>query len=465
MKPRVPEKDKQPGVRYAVTDDGIELPIVDVGHPTFAIDVRSEDLPRIEEASIAAIRRATRLPRFIGEIIGCWSPILRGTLRASGGVLDGMTTYLYKLGPRNLGRGYTCAIDRDLNGRMGPAAARLRFHAFVQLSAEALDAVVARRPGGTIRIVNIGGGTGIDSLNALLVVRRERSDALSGRTVAIDVLDPDAAEPSFGARALEALRSAGGPLEGLDLSLRRRSHDWTGSEALRALLDRVEWAEAAICCSEGALFEYAPDETVLANLVVLHDRLPDDCPVLATAIRPARILQVWREVSGMPFQVRSEEQLASLVARDLLLPVLPGNAIAGLTRDGERRESTSSASGQRPTGRVGSRIGASGLRGERHVPRRCVAATPSVESVDARGNARPADRPPRGIAAGERRAIPPARHSREVGRTRRVESPGGLAGASRRRRGAPIGLGGARRALRRRDPGLRRRSAATREVC
>ena len=31
--PRVPETRKKPGVYYAVTDDGIELPIVDVTHP------------------------------------------------------------------------------------------------------------------------------------------------------------------------------------------------------------------------------------------------------------------------------------------------------------------------------------------------------------------------------------------------------------------------------------------------
>ena len=34
-RPRVPEAQKQPGVAYALTDDGLELPVLDVTHPAF----------------------------------------------------------------------------------------------------------------------------------------------------------------------------------------------------------------------------------------------------------------------------------------------------------------------------------------------------------------------------------------------------------------------------------------------
>jgi len=33
MMPRVPELNKKPGVCYAVTDDGLDLPVIDLTHP------------------------------------------------------------------------------------------------------------------------------------------------------------------------------------------------------------------------------------------------------------------------------------------------------------------------------------------------------------------------------------------------------------------------------------------------
>lgn len=311
---RIAERHKIPGVRYAVTDDGIELPVIDVMHPAFAIDVRPEDLPGIEEASLREIRRATRLPRFIARILGHWSPILRGTMQASGGVLDGMTTYLYKLGPRNLGRGYSCGIDRQLNSQIGPVGVRLRFHTLVRLQAETLAAALAGGAGGrSLRIVNLGGGTALDSVNALRVLRRDRPEVFDGTAFAIDVLDPDPAGPSFGIRALAAWREPGGPLAGIDVSLRHRPYDWTAPAELREIASVDGWAQVAVGCSEGALLEYAPDGVVSANLRMLGELLPRACPLIASSIRPGRILEVWRDVAGMPFQIRTDAQLAALV--------------------------------------------------------------------------------------------------------------------------------------------------------
>ncbi len=48
------EKNKKPGVSYALTADGIELPIVDVTHPAFALTLTEADL-------------AERLARFLAE--------------------------------------------------------------------------------------------------------------------------------------------------------------------------------------------------------------------------------------------------------------------------------------------------------------------------------------------------------------------------------------------------------------
>ena len=36
---RLPETNKRPGVCYATTRDGVELAVVDVTHPVFALDI------------------------------------------------------------------------------------------------------------------------------------------------------------------------------------------------------------------------------------------------------------------------------------------------------------------------------------------------------------------------------------------------------------------------------------------
>ena len=76
----------------------------------------------------------------------------------------------------------------------------------------------------------------MDSLNALIVLRRDRPGVLDGRRIRIDVLDRDGDGPAFGARALTALRAEGGPLHGLDVQLRHVRTDWTETGPLRNLL-------------------------------------------------------------------------------------------------------------------------------------------------------------------------------------------------------------------------------------
>lgn len=39
MEPRIPEKNKRAGLSYAVTDDGLELPVMDMTHPAFACEM------------------------------------------------------------------------------------------------------------------------------------------------------------------------------------------------------------------------------------------------------------------------------------------------------------------------------------------------------------------------------------------------------------------------------------------
>jgi len=44
MNDLIPERNKRTGVCYALTDDGLELPVVDITHPAFAVNFEAIDL-------------------------------------------------------------------------------------------------------------------------------------------------------------------------------------------------------------------------------------------------------------------------------------------------------------------------------------------------------------------------------------------------------------------------------------
>jgi hypothetical protein len=117
MIPRVPEKNKKPGVCYAVTDDGLELPVIDITHQTFAFKMSESELNTIAEKNIRGLERMKRIPAFVRRFyiafIARRSILMRGMTKARGSFVSGVSTYLNKLGPDNLGSGYAGWIDRS----------------------------------------------------------------------------------------------------------------------------------------------------------------------------------------------------------------------------------------------------------------------------------------------------------------------------------------------------------------
>ena len=103
MKILVPEPNKKPGVSYAVTDDGLELPVIDVTHPAFAVSMTDGELAALTASFIQEVERQQKLPRFIQRLFMrafLWnSAVGRGLLAARGTCLSGMSTYLMKIGP------------------------------------------------------------------------------------------------------------------------------------------------------------------------------------------------------------------------------------------------------------------------------------------------------------------------------------------------------------------------------
>ena len=145
---------------------------------------------------------------------------------------------------------------------------RLRTQQVAGLLADGIAAAPAA-PGAPLHLVNIGGGPAIDSLNALILLRRNRSVSLE-RPIVIHVLDGDEAGPVFGTSALAALQAPGRPLEGLDIAFEHRIYDWNHFDGLEELATGLVASGALVVVStEGALFEYGSDEAIVGNLRAL----------------------------------------------------------------------------------------------------------------------------------------------------------------------------------------------------
>lgn len=312
-----PEKNKKPGVRYAVTDDGIELPVVDVTQPAFAIDISQGELDKMLEEHVRRVKAQSRLSAFIQPLVlrlmSRRSIIMRGIVAAAGGYMSGLDTYLLKLGPENLGEGYASAIDRQISGSISGLSVRLRVQDVSQLLAEGLKPALSQDKKKSLHLLNIGGGPCIDSLNALIVIQKAQPGLLPGRAIFMHGLDLDEAGPSFGRRALAALQSEGAALEGLDITFQHVKYDWSDVSVLRELLDSFESSVIVAASSEGALFEYGSDAEIASNLRVLRDGTPAGALVAGSLTRADATGQLLNRASSAALHLRPLEAFTGLI--------------------------------------------------------------------------------------------------------------------------------------------------------
>jgi len=300
---------QQPGVCRATTDDGMELPVVDVTNAAFACEATAAELEALAETTFRAFDRWARFPVFVQRWMLRRSLTARFSEAARTSFMSGMATYIFKLGPANLGP-WATGIDRHLSMALSPVCVRLRLRAMARLLADGLAMPLATR-GGPLSLLNIAGGTAIDSLNALILLQKESPHLLAGRRVSVTVLDGDHAGPHFGERALGALLAAGGPLHGVDARFEHVPYDWsTPSAGLGPTLAALDRTGVAACSSEGGLFEYGRDEDVLANLRVLRECGPADLTVVGSILRDGPTatrmwrnakIPLWRQFAMGPF--------------------------------------------------------------------------------------------------------------------------------------------------------------------
>jgi hypothetical protein len=258
----------------AMTGEGQRLPVIDVTNPAFAVPDDAAAVDVLRNRCLSELPRRNPLSKLLTRLFMLYavrhSPLLRALARPRVAFLDGLSTYVLKLGPDNLVPPFDGPIDRRVAASAAATAVSVRLQQTVRFVAEGLADDLAAAPGRPLHLINIGGGPAIDSLNALILLRRRAADALV-RPIAIHVLDPDARGPAFGKNALAALAADGGPLAGLGITMVHEPYNWSDTAPLDTLVRKLAAEEVITAASsEGALFEYASDDDVVANLKALR---------------------------------------------------------------------------------------------------------------------------------------------------------------------------------------------------
>jgi hypothetical protein len=320
MHPTPSEIKMKPGVCYAFSNDGIELPVIDITHPAFKITLDETELSGLQQQFLGEQKRLEKTPGFLRSLLYAFmsrrSVIMSGLMGASGTFMSGMNTYLMKLGPDNLDEAHFSAIDRQIAASPAGVFMRLRLQETAGLLAYALLAPLNARPGASLHLLNIGGGPAVDSLNALILVRSDHPDLLAGRHIYVHSLDMDRSGPEFGAHALASLLAGGAPLSGLQIEFIHTGYDWSNPEALHSLVGSFEDERGIVgVSSEGALFEYGCDEDITGNLQVLHETTPSDTVVAGSVTRAD---DIGRTLNGRSIGSRAALQLRGLEAFTVL---------------------------------------------------------------------------------------------------------------------------------------------------
>jgi len=289
---RLPEENKRPGICYATTRDGIELPAVDITHPAFALDIdearQRELVEKFRRDGIPFSRLPSPLRNLLLRFLLRGSILAGGIRKAQGGFMTGIHTYLLKLGPEMLGSAYANPVDRKIAASLPSLGVRMRLQDMALLMAEALLPHLQADPRRPVVFLNIAGGPAVDSLNALIVLNKRHAGMLTGRRISIVVLDV----------GLAALSGTEGPLRGVDVNFQHSAYDWANADQLEVpLREALSQGALVICSSEGGLFEYGSDDEIVANLGVLRAH-SSVVAVVGSVTRADELAQRLRQTGG-----------------------------------------------------------------------------------------------------------------------------------------------------------------------
>lgn len=269
------ESSADPAIIHAPARNGLSLPVIDLTNPQFAVPDDKASLEALQIRYLDEHRRMQNASKFITQLLmrlaARRSLLMRALFHSDSGVLDSITTYIMKLGERHLPSGFDGSIDRKIAASPYVPLLRLRMQQIAKACANALVRPLRGNATAPLHLVNIAGGPALDSINVLIFLRRDHGELLQ-RPICIHVLDSHDDGPAFGANALAALKREGAPLHGLDADLRYQAYDWTQTQSLQQLLKDLAAGGAVIAASsEGGLFEYGDDESIVANLKALRE--------------------------------------------------------------------------------------------------------------------------------------------------------------------------------------------------
>jgi hypothetical protein len=281
---------KIPGISYACTKDGIELPVIDITHPLFKSSIDEVKLERmIREAAPEARKRAesfNKIPGVIKRFLSKRSYIMAGMMEMTSGnkYLSGLSTMMMKLGPGLIGKGRGKFFDRLGSQATGAVMLRMRTRAMSTLLAHSIQNSLKAYPGRDLCLINIGGGTATDSLNALILVSKSDPELIAGINTELIIPDVDDYGPFFACQSVKALTSEGGVLSGQDISCRYIHYDWESAEPLKEII-RERADRIVLFSSEGGLFEYASETDILKNLNVIGEGLVNGTEFIASLVK------------------------------------------------------------------------------------------------------------------------------------------------------------------------------------
>ncbi len=308
-KKSLPFKNKILGLSYAYTNEGIELPVLDITHPLFIESADEKTFSMLSMKAAPGAEKMKNMPAVIKKIISLFAD-------SKNSYLSGMRTLVLKLGPK-LMRGQKIEPWYRLGAKQFNAiAVRIRLRNLCNFQAESLTGLLEKHPGKNVCFINIAGGAATDSINTLILILKENPALLKNRKIEINVLDLDDFGPGFAKKSIDEIRKPGGLFDGLDVDFRHLRYDWTDTGKLSALLaERKGWIQT--CSSEGGLFEYAADKDIIRNLNTLYNSPFDDLTIARSLlfnlenINP--VSPTGMEISGITIRILGMEGLARLL--------------------------------------------------------------------------------------------------------------------------------------------------------
>jgi hypothetical protein len=290
MEKRISERNKIAGISYAFTENGIELPVLDITHPLFFRSINEEKLDKmLKEIKQKGEERAEsfdKIPTFIKNFMAKRSYIMAGFMLkdSEDTFLSGLSTLMMKFGPGLIGKGKRKFLDRLGSKAFGAILLRMRVRDICKLHADILENQLIKEKDKNLCFINIAGGAACDSINALITVFKKDPSLLKNREIEINVFDIDRFGPTFAKNCVESLKSKDNYFNGLNISFNHIYYNWNDTTVLNDfLLKRKEWLN--ISSSEGGLFEYASDEDIIKNLNVLYDNSQKNMKIVGSAIR------------------------------------------------------------------------------------------------------------------------------------------------------------------------------------